>query len=81
MSKINDGGPAFPSLYPRSDEDGRQGMSLRAYCAVHLDVPWQWVEKVWNATEPTLEEVSRIMARMRVIQADELIAELEKLGK
>lgn len=27
------GGPAFPSLYPRSDEDGKQGMSMRDYFA------------------------------------------------
>ena len=30
---IDDGGAAFPSLYPRSDEDGRQGMSLRDWFA------------------------------------------------
>jgi hypothetical protein len=30
---IDDGGAAFPSLYPRSDEDGKQGMSMRDYFA------------------------------------------------
>jgi hypothetical protein len=28
-----DGGPAFPRLYPRSDEDGTNGMTLRDYFA------------------------------------------------
>lgn len=32
MSQDN-GGPAFPNLYPRSDEDGRQGMTLLDYFA------------------------------------------------
>ncbi len=29
----NDGGPAFPRLYPRSDDDGNYGMTLREYFA------------------------------------------------
>ena len=33
MSTLDDGGPAFPCLYPRSDEDGRMGMTLRDYFA------------------------------------------------
>ena len=33
MSAPNDGGPAFPRLYARSDEDGRSGMTLRDYFA------------------------------------------------
>lgn len=33
MSTHNDGGPAFPRLYSRSDEDGTHGMSLRDWFA------------------------------------------------
>jgi len=31
--EIIDGGPAFPRLYARSDEDGRSGMALRDWFA------------------------------------------------
>ena len=30
---MQDGGPAFPILYPRADEDGRGSMSLRDWFA------------------------------------------------
>jgi hypothetical protein len=33
VSKPNDGGPAFPALYPVEDETGRLGMSLRDWFA------------------------------------------------
>lgn len=33
MRKPNDGGPAFPALYPIEDETGRLGMSLRDWFA------------------------------------------------
>jgi len=33
VSAPKDGGPAFPRLYARSDEDGRSGMTLRDYFA------------------------------------------------
>jgi hypothetical protein len=85
MSKINDGGPAFPvpdSTMPNGQvQFGTLGMSLREYLVSHVDVPWPWVEKVCVAlgkTDPSIEEAAKIMAKLRVIQADEIIAELEK---
>lgn len=33
MSTTNTGGPAFPRMYPRSDEDGTTGMDLRDWFA------------------------------------------------
>lgn len=40
MSAKNDGGPAFPAgFHPEGNSADQQGMSLRAYAAIHLRVP------------------------------------------
>jgi len=43
MCIVNDGGPAFPALYPVEDEAGRLGISLRDWFAgraLTADAKW-----------------------------------------
>lgn len=38
MTKINDGGPAFPHMMTKGHADYATGMSMRDYFAIHADL-------------------------------------------
>lgn len=87
MSKPNDGGPFHPTgiiIRLSGTEIGHEiepGASYRKWLVGTVDVPWSWVEKLCAAmkiAEPSVEQVAGIIAKVRVILADEIIAELEK---
>ena len=65
---MNDGRPAFPQLYPRSDEDGRQGMSLRDWFA---GMALQGIK--WNGYESLNDS-----AQVAYALADAMLKEREK---
>ena len=85
MSKANDGGPAFPALYPIEDETGRLGMSLRDWFAGQalaglLANPTlrEWESAACEAGDP--DAMVQVCALMAFKQADAILAEREKGG-
>jgi len=80
MSKINDGGPAFPeaiAVSPVGDVyPGMGGMSMRAYFAGQA-LPSVVIKCVPQECERG-EAMERMFARKAVMVADALIAELAK---
>lgn len=69
------GGPAFPRLYPRSDEDGRSGMTLRDYFAAKAMqglMGRTWGNKV---TGEMPDDLFQIWASSAYAVADAMLAE------
>lgn len=53
MSKVNDGGPAFPTLEEHGFNRGEPGMTLRQYAAIKLRVPnsgTDWLDEMIRAS-------------------------------
>lgn len=88
MSKQNDGGLAFPAVV---DEETSYcihgGMSLRAWMAGQVDVPWEIAHeaariilrrRIGTDSPPSNQQVINARAGLRVLEADAIIAELEK---
>lgn len=87
MSKIDDGGPAFPIEREQEDKEGpfwSNGMSLRAYFAGQAITAiggWCPDHDDGSTVDWTdLGEVARLRAEFAVMQADALIAELAEGG-
>ena len=55
---MKDGGPAFPRLYPRADEEGRGGMSLRDYFAIHAPEPTEEEILAWKSRIERQEQMA-----------------------
>lgn len=83
MSKINDGGPAFPNMGGalRGGDGTESGMSIRAYLAgqavagLNLE---EWIDRVLKDESMNSEKAYGVIATYAVGVADALIAELNK---
>lgn len=85
--KIDPNGAAFPIPAVLKDSGATEyeavpGMTIRAYLASTAgDPPVEWLENVMNTTEPFRcggQELVDNIAKWRVMQADAIIAELNK---
>lgn len=89
MTKIDDGGPAYPQLDVTSCErDGHGdlidpftsasgGMSLRDYAAIHAGIPWNAVIetlRLLGNEHPTIGEIVAYRAKVKYVEADAMLA-------
>ncbi len=79
MSKIEDGGPAFPGPLQENPRDGHlygdAGMSLRDYYMAHAPEPPQWWRDAHVESVDNLGHAAEAMAQWAAVYADALIAE------
>lgn len=79
MSKVDDGGPAFPVVGNPETDRCESGMSLRNWFAGNAPISMGDAYATFDGPRPTYEDVFAVLAKMRFAYADAMI-EVSKAG-